>query len=248
MSDIKLKLSRPIAFFDFETTGVDTNKDRIVQIAIMKIFPDGKTEEKEMIVNPEVPIPEGASEVHGITDEMVVDKPKFKQIAKSLSEYLEGCDLGGFNSDSFDINVLLAEMERAEVDFSLEGRNFVDVLKLYRQLYPNTLSEIYKRMFGKELEGAHDAMVDVLACKEILLKIITEELDTPEKIDYFCQGNKKRVDIAGKLYLDEGGVARYNFGKDKDKSVKDEPGFGQWMLRTDFPSETKQKLKQILNG
>lgn len=245
---MKLKLKRPIIFFDFESTGVDTNKDRIVQIAVLKVWKDGKTEEKQMLINPEMSIPLGASEVHGITDDMVKDSPKFSQVAKSLNEYFDGCDLAGFNSDSYDVNLLVSEMERAGISFDLENRNFVDVLKLYRELFPNKLTDIYKRLFGKELEGAHDAMVDVLATKEVLEKIIDKTLDTPEKIDYFCQGDKKRVDIAGKMYEDEEGVVRWAFSKNKDMDVKEDRGFANWFLKQDFPQQSKDKLNEILNG
>jgi DNA polymerase-3 subunit epsilon len=241
-----MKITRPICFFDLESTGVDTNKDRIVQIAMITIYPDGTSIEKDVLINPEIPIPLEAAEIHGITDEMVKDAPKFKQIAKSLVDQLEGCDMGGFNSDSYDINLLLAEMDRAGVDFSIEGRNLVDVMKLYRILYPNTLSDIYKRLIGKDLEGAHDALVDVKATKEILDKILPEDLETSEDIDLFCQGDKKRVDMAGKIYQDEKGDYRWNFSKNKDELVTADKGFCNWLLSNDFPNETKNKVREII--
>lgn len=234
-------------FFDLETTGVDTETAKIVQIAAIKVFPDGRRETKNLLVNPEVSIPLEAVAVHGITDEMVADKPPFRKYAKAIKEWFHGCDLGGFNSDSYDLNVLLAEMNRAEVEFADWEPNLVDVMKLYRKLFPNTLSDIYKRLFGEELDGAHDALKDVEATEKILLKILPPELGNSKEIDLYLQDEKFRVDFAGKLYRDADGVVRYNFGKDIGKSVKDEPGFGLWMLKQSFSKDTKDKLKQILN-
>lgn len=243
-----MKLEKNLIIFDLESTGVDTNKDRIVQIACIKFFKNGKSEEKEMLVNPEIPIPKEASDVHGITDEDVKDAPKFKQIAKSLRKYFDGCDIGGFNSDSYDVGLLLSEMDRAGVDFDMEGRNLVDVLKLYRELFPNTLEAIYGRLTGESLEGAHDALVDVKATKTVLDKILPEELKTSKDIDEFCQGDRKRVDIAGKIYQDENGDYRWSFSKNKDELIKSDKGFCDWVLKSDFPKETKDKIKTILNG
>lgn len=241
-------LEKPICIFDIESTGVSTSTDRIVQIAVIKLLPNGTKEEKEVLINPEIPIPQESTEVHGITDDMVKDAPTFKQLSKSINEFFEGCDIGGFNSDSFDINILMAEMNRAEVEFSTKGRNFVDVLKLYRQLFPSTLEAIYERLTGESLEGAHDALADTRATLTVLEKILPEELKTPKDIDEFCQGDKKRVDIASKLYEDGERVVRYNFGKDRDKSVVSEPGFANWMLRQDFPEDTKNKIREILKN
>lgn len=245
---MKLKLERPICFFDLESTSVDTEVARIVQIAGIKIFPDGKREEKNILINPEIKIPIECTEIHGITDEMVKDKPTFRQYAQGIKDWFYGSDIGGFNSDSYDVNLLIAEMDRAGITFADWDLNLLDVMKLYRKLYPNTLSEIFKRLFDEELDGAHNALNDVVATEKILYKILPEELTTVKEVDEFLQEDKFRVDYAGKLYKDLEGVVKYNFGKDKDKSVKAEPGFGRWMLNQSFSKDTKDKLKQILNG
>lgn len=243
---MELKLKRPIIVYDLESTGVDTNKDRIVQIAAIKINPDGTREEKDVLINPEIPIPTESSDVHGITDDMVKDAPKFKQIAKSLGEFFEDSDICGFNSDSYDNNLLLAEMGRVGVDFSFDGANSIDVLKLYRELYPNTLEAIYERLTGDVLEGSHNALFDIKGTLIVLEKILPKDLKTPKEVDEFLQKDKKRVDWGGKIYQDEEGNYRWNFSKNKDQLVKDDQGFYQWFLRTDFPKDSKNKLKEIL--
>ena len=244
-----MKLNKPIVWFDLETSGVSTEEDRIVEIACLKINPDGTRETKVTLINPEIDIPLGASNVHGITNETVKDSPKFKQIAISLREWFKDCDLGSYNGNNFDIPLLSAELVRAGLEPIDWNPNLLDALSLYRNLFPNTLSDVYKRLTGKELEGAHSALSDVEATFEIA-EILTRDLEqqTIEEIDLMLQADKIRVDLAGKLYKDNEGVIRYAFGKDVNKSVKDEPGFAKWMLNNSFPQETKNKLKQILNG
>ena len=244
-----MKLNKPIVWFDLETSGVSTEEDRIVEIACLKINPDGTRETKVTLINPEIDIPLGASNVHGITNETVKDSPKFKQIAISLREWFKDCDLGSYNGNNFDIPILSAELVRAGLEPIDWNPNLLDALSLYRNLFPNTLSDVYKRLTGKELEGAHSALSDVEATFEIA-EILTRDLEqqTIEAIDLMLQADKIRVDLAGKLYKDNEGVVRYAFGKDVNKSVKDEPGFAKWMLNNSFPQETKNKLKQILNG
>ena len=244
-----MKLNKPIVWFDLETSGVSTEEDRIVEIACLKINPDGTRETKVTLINPEIDIPLGASNVHGITNETVKDSPKFKQIAISLREWFKDCDLGSYNGNNFDIPILSAELVRAGLEPIDWNPNLLDALSLYRNLFPNTLSDVYKRLTGKELEGAHSALSDVEATFEIA-EILTKDLEqqTIEEIDLMLQADKIRVDLAGKLYKDNEGVVRYAFGKDVNKSVKDEPGFAKWMLNNSFPQETKNKLKQILNG
>jgi len=244
-----MKITKPIVWFDLETSGVNTEEDRIVEIACLKINPDGTRETKVTLINPEIDIPLEASTVHGITNETVKDSPKFKQIATSLREWFKDCDLGSYNGNNFDIPLLSAELVRAGLEPIDWNPNLLDALSLYRHLFPNTLSDVYKRLTGKELEGAHGALADVEATFEIA-EILTKDLEqqTTEEIDLMLQADKIRVDLAGKLYKDEDGVVRYAFGKDVNKSVKDEPGFAKWMLNNSFPQETKNKLKQILNG
>ena len=255
-----MNLIKPICFFDIESSGTDVNKDRIVQIAGTKYNPDGTEETKNVLINPTIPIPKEASDVHGISDEDVKDKPTFQQLSKGIFDWFKGCDIGGFNSDSFDCNILAAEFERAGIKgFPEEGTNFVDAMKLYRILFPNTLGAIYKRLFKKDFDNAHSADADVSATKEVFdylikngKKLCPEDREwpkeiTPESIDKFCQADKRRVDLAGKLYEDEDGVIRYAFGKDVDKSVKENPGFGNWMLGVDFPQQTKDIVKKLIS-
>ena len=243
-----MKINKPIIWFDCETTGINTEEDRIVEIACLKINPDGSRETKVTLINPEIPIPLQASEVHEITDDKVKDAPKFKQIAVSLREWFKDCDLGSFNGNNFDIPLLSAELVRSDLEPIDWNPNLLDAFQLYRHLFPNTLSDVYKRLTGKDLEGAHSALVDVESTFEIA-EILTKDLEqqTVEEIDLMLQGERCRADLSGKLYRDSEGVVRYNFGKDKDKSVRDEPGFARWMLNQSFPKETKDKIKQVLN-
>jgi DNA polymerase-3 subunit epsilon len=164
-----MKLTKPIIFFDLETTGIDIAKERICQIACIKIDLDGKQTEKELLINPTIPIPKEATEIHGITDEMVADKPTFANISKSLFEFFEGCDIAGYNSNVFDVPLLAEEFSRSRIEFPNWELNFVDVLQYERLLKPNKLADVYKRYTGKDLEGAHDALNDVRATLEILL-------------------------------------------------------------------------------
>ncbi len=251
-----MKLERDLVWFDFEATDVDTEVSRIVQIAATKIKVDGTREVKETLVNPEIVIPQASIDVHGITNEMVASSPTFKQLAVSLRAWFENCDLGTFNGNQYDIPLLNAELVRAGLEPINWEFNTFDARVLYQRLFPNTLSDIYKRLTGKDLTNAHSAQADVDASMEIgdiLLAKLREqepdiEVNTVKELDLLLQADKKRVDISGKLYEDENGVVRYNFGKDKDKSVKENKGFGQWMLNNSFPVETKNKLKQILNS
>lgn len=243
-----MKFKKPIAFLDLETTGVDILKDRIVQIAVIKINVDGTTDEKQMLINPSISIPLGASEVHGITDEMVVDSPKFSQIAVSLNLFLDGCDLGGYNSNYFDVPLLIEEFKRCGIDFSLENRNFVDVFNIERQLNKRNLSSVYKRYTGKDLDGAHDAMIDVRATIEILekqIEINNLEIDS-EKLDLLSQGDVKRVDLAGKLCEIDGEIC-WAFGKHYQKPIKNDISYVNWFLTQQVPSETEKIIRKTLS-
>jgi len=244
-----MKLTKSIIWFDCETTGVSTEDDRIVEIACLKINPDGTRETKETLINPEIPIPIEASSVHGITDEKVKDAPKFKQIATSLREWFKDCDLGSYNGNNFDIPLLSAELVRSGLQPIDWNPNLLDAFTLYRHLFPNTLSDVYKRLTGKELENAHSALADVEASLEIA-EILTKgiEQQTVEEIDLMLQADKLRFDLAGKLYRDSEGVVRWNFSKNKDKPVLEDKGFCNWFLGQGFPKESKDKLKYILNN
>ena len=249
-----MRLEKPIIYFDAETTGVETETARIIELACIKYNVDGTQEEKTILVNPGVPIPVEASDVHGITDEIVKDKPFFKQYAQAVRNWFDGCDLAGFNSDNFDIPLLSAEFERAGLEGINWNPNLLDIMKLYRLLYPNTLSDVYKRLTGKELEGAHGALIDIMGTKEIAdilipkLKETTDEnLETVFNIDNFMQGEKKRFDLAGKMYIDTDGVVKWNFSKNKDKAVLADLGFVNWFNQQGFPQESKNKIKELQN-
>lgn len=246
-----MKLVKPLIIFDLETTGVDTSKDRIVQIAAIKMFPDGSTEEKNLLINPEMPIPAEAMEVHGVTDDMVKDSPKFKQISKALKSWFEGCDIGGFNSDNYDVQLLSIEMERAGILFIDWDCNFVDVSKIYRHLYPRTLSAVYERLTGQSHDNAHDAMADVRATKKILEVLCQNNMPediTSAEIDDLLQGDKKRVDLAGKMYKDANGDIRWNFSKNMNQLVTSDYGFAEWVLKNDFPLETKKIIRELIKS
>ena len=239
---------KPVVFFDLETTGVSITKDRIVQIGAIKVFPNGLQEEKNVVVNPTIPIPAGASAVHGITDDEVKDKPKFKQIAKSFSVWLSGCDLAGYNSDNFDIPLLIEEFNRVGIEFPEQDIHFIDVLKIERKVNGHTLGATYERYTGEKLEGAHDALIDIYAT----IKIFHKQLELnpllpsdPAEVEAYCQGDNKRVDFAGKLYEKEGKVY-WRFGKHKNKLVTQTKEYGKWVLGSDFPEETKKHLRRIL--
>jgi DNA polymerase-3 subunit epsilon len=261
---MQLNLKRPIAFFDLETTGVNVANDRIVEIAIVKILPDGSKECKEKRINPGIPIPLESSLIHGIYDTDIADAPTFKAIGKSLAEFLKDCDLGGYNSNKFDIPVLMEEFLRAEIDFNLEGRNCVDVQNIFHQMEQRTLKAAYKFYCGKELINAHSALADIEATYEVFLAQIDRYKDA-EFTDK--AGNKsvpvvndikalndfttvtKNVDLAGRIVWNDKGVEVFNFGKHTGKPVaevlKQEPSYYAWMQQGDFPLYTKKVLTRI---
>lgn len=249
---MKLNLKNPIVFFDLETTGVNITNDRIVELCYIKVYPNGNEESKSMRINPEMHIPETSSAIHGIYDEDVRDCPTFKQIAKDLAHTLEGCDLAGFNSNRFDIPVLVEEFLRAGIDIDLSKRKFVDVQNIYHKLERRTLSAAYKFYCGKDLENAHSAMADTQATYEVLkaqLDHYPDELqnDVAFLADFSKMSNN--VDFAGRMVYDDQGVEIFNFGKYKGRAVKDvlrtDPGYYGWILQGDFARNTKQVLTQI---
>jgi len=250
-----MKLEKDIIWFDFETDDVDTEVARIIQIAATKIKVDGTKEVKEMLINPEKPISVESTAVHGITDDMVKDSPVFRQIAVSLRAWYEGCDLATFNGNQYDIPVLNAELVRAGLEPIDWDYNTFDVRILYQKLFPNTLSDLYKRLTGKDLIDAHNAQSDVNASIEIgdilLAKLKEEqpdiEINSVKDLDLFLQADKKRVDISGKLYEDVEGIVRWNFSKNKDEPVKKYDSFNDWFLKQNFAKESKDKLKQVIN-
>lgn len=245
-----LQLKKPLAFIDLETTGINLGTDRIVEIAIVKILTDGTKSIKRKLINPGMPIPEGASDVHGITDEMVKDAPVFKQVAQELKQILDGCDLAGYNSNRFDIPLLMEEFLRAEVDFDMKNRKLLDVQNIFHKMEPRTLSAAYKFYCSKNLEGVHGAEVDATATYEILEAQIERYPELGNNIDSILKiiGEDQIVDFARRFVMDNG-VEVFNFGKFKGRPVADvlksEPQYYDWMMKGDFPQHTKQKLTEI---
>ncbi len=249
---MKLNLTNPIVFFDLETTGINITRDRIVEICYIKVFPNGNEESKTMRINPEMHIPEESSLIHGIYDKDVVDCPTFKQIAKELAKALEGCDLAGFNSNHFDIPMLIEEMLRAGVNMDLSKRKLVDVQNIYHKMERRTLVAAYKYYCGKELVNAHSAMADTLATYEVLKAQLDKYPEALENdIAFLAEFSRmnKNVDLAGRIIYNEAGVEVFNFGKYKGVPVREvlqkDSGYYSWMLQGDFPRNTKQELTRI---
>lgn len=245
-----LQLKKSLAFIDLETTGINLGSDRIVEIAIVKILPDGSRSVKRKIINPEMPIPKAASDIHGITDDMVKDAPTFAQVAQELKQMLDGCDLSGYNSNRFDIPLLVEEFLRAGVDFDMKGRKMLDVQNVFHKMEQRTLSAAYKFYCNKTLDGAHSAEVDASATHEVLVAQLERYPELGNSIDSINKviGEEVIVDFARRFIMDNG-VEVFNFGKYKGKPVaevlKAEPQYYDWMMRGDFPQHTKQKLTEI---
>ncbi len=249
---MKLLLERPICFVDLETTGTKTDQDRIVQISICKVFPDWSKEVKTHYVNPGTPIPKEASDVHGIMDETVKDKPLFKSIAKGLLKYIDGCDIGGFKSNGFDVPMLYYEFVRAGIDWDYKKINLVDVGNIYHIKNTRKLSDAYKFYCGKELVGAHDAEADILATVDVFLGQLKEHEDLPGTISelaHFSNYDKEWLDISGKFSRDIDGDIVINFGKNTTgKKAKDNISFLEWMLKNDFPPDTKKIASDVIKN
>lgn len=239
-------LQRPLLFFDLETTGTETAKDRIVQIGMVKVHPNGKRESKEWLVNPGIAIPVEASTVHGIYDADVKDKPLFEEIALDVLSLLRDCDIAGFNSNRFDVPLLFAEFHRAGVTWDYSEHHFVDVYSIYIKNNERTLTEAYKQYIGGEFE-AHNAIADVEATIAVFDAMVRTHEDIPltmDALDKYCMHDKKRADLSGKFYY-EGEDLYFNFGPKKDSKVKDEMGFITWMLTKDFPADVVLFCKKI---
>lgn len=247
-----LQLSKPLAILDLETTGVNLGVDRIVEIAIIKILPDGTRQVKRKLLNPEMPISAVSVDVHGITNEMVKDAPTFKQVANEIKQFLEQCDLAGYNSNRFDIPMLAEEFLRVGLDFEFKGRKLVDVQKVYHLMEQRTLSAAYKFYCSKNLEDAHSAEADASATWEVLQAQVERypQLGTTVESILKVIGEEPVVDFARRMIF-ENGVEIFNFGKHKGRSVaqvlKSEPQYYDWMMKGDFPLHTKQKLTEIFN-
>ncbi len=248
---MKLNLSKPICFFDLETTGVNITTDRIVEISILKVYPDGKEESKTWLVNPEMPIPKEVTAIHGISDADVFDQPTFKQIAKEIHNIIKDSDLGGFNSNRFDIPLLAEEMLRCEMDFDMKNRVAIDVQTIYHKMEQRTLGAAYQFYCNKDLDGAHSAEADTKATYEVLKAQVAkyEELENNAKSLAEFSSRKKFADFAGFIVYNKKGEECFSFGKHKNKKVEDvlndEPGYFGWLLSADFPLYTKKELTAI---
>lgn len=248
---MNLKLKRPIIFFDLETTGVDAAHDRIVEISMVKVEPDGTKQVKTRRINPEMPIPAEATAVHGISDEDVKDEPTFKQIAKSLSKFIEGCDFGGFNSNRFDLPMLVEEFMRAEVDVDFRKRKFVDVQNIFHKKEQRTLVAAYKFYCDKDLTNAHSAEADTLATYEVLEAQIERYGDIGDTVEALAEfsTHDQVVDFAGRIGLNDKGEEIFTFGKHRGRSVAEvfrtEPSYYAWLMNGDFPQYTKKIFTEI---
>jgi len=248
---MELKLTRPICFFDLETTGIDVAKDRIVEISIFKVFPNGNKESKTWLVNPTIPIPAFATAVQGITNEKVANEPTFKDLASQVHAMIKDSDLAGFNSDRFDIPLLAEELLRSEVDFDMKNRVSVDVQTIFHKKEERTLSAAYKFYCNQSLENAHSAEADTMATYEILKAQLDRygDLDNDMKTLADYTTRKKSVDFAGFIALNNEGKEIFTFGKHKgalvDEVLDKEPGYFSWIQNAEFPLYTKKVLTGI---
>lgn len=248
---MNLKLERPLVFFDLETTGVNIGTDRIVEISILKVHPNGNKESYTWLVNPEIEIPAEATAVHGITNEKVVTEPTFKELAAKVSDLIADCDLAGFNSNRFDIPLLAEELMRAGIDFDMDNRKAVDVQVIYHKKEKRNLSAGYQFYCGKELEGAHSAKADTLATYEILNAQVEKYEDLESTVDALSEysSHSKRADFAGFILFNENKQEIFSFGKYKGRLVEDvlkeNPGYNSWIQNADFPLYTKKVLQRI---
>ena len=261
---MNLILKNPLIFLDLETTGMNIVTDRIVEIALIKVYPDGREEEKQYRINPEMPIPELVSRIHGIYEDDIKDKPTFKEVAKNIAQFIEGCDFAGFNSNRFDIPLLAEEFLRADIDIDLKKRKFIDVQAIFHKMEKRTLTAAYKFYCQKPLEDAHSAMADTKATYEVLKAQLDQYSDT----EYEDQAGKiskpivndiqalsdfsaydTNVDFVGRIVYDENGVEIINFGKNKgipvEKVLRDQPGYYSWIMNNEFPLYTKKVLTAI---
>ena len=249
---MKLNLKKPIVFFDLETTGVSVSHDKIVMIGYIKVWPNGNEESKTIYINPERHIPGESTAVHHITDEDVKDCPTFKQIAATLAADFEGCDFAGFNSNHFDVPMLIEEFLNAGIDFDIDKCKLIDVQNIYHKLEPRTLSAAYKFYCDKDLEGAHSAANDTLATYEVMKAQLDKYPEVLKNdIDFLAEFSKmnNNVDLAGRVIYNDKNIPVFNFGKYKGKSVEEvlarDPGYYGWIIQGDFPQNTKQVLTRL---
>lgn len=246
----QLQLDKPLVFFDLETTGINTGIDRIVEISLYKVFPDGRKESRTMRLNPGIPIPAEASAVHGIFDKDVADAPTFKQVASELRLFLDNCDLAGYNSNKFDVPILVEEFLRAEVGFD-ENRKYIDVMRIFTLMEKRTLEAAYKFYCNKELTNAHSAEADVMATYAVLLGQLdryAHELKPDMQFLHEFTSDGEFVDFGRRMIL-KNGIPHFNFGKYTGQPCEEvyrkEPQYFDWIYKSDFPMHTKLKLRMI---
>lgn len=247
---MKLKLERPLVFFDLETTGTNPSTDRIVEISLIKVMPDGREMEHSHRINPGIPIPASSTAIHHITDADVANEPKFSDIAAKLNKWLEGCDMAGYNSNKFDVPLLMEEFKRAGIPFDTSGRRFVDVQNIFYAMEPRTLVAAYRFYCGKDLEGAHSATCDTHATYEVLMSQLDRYEDLQNDVEKLSKiGQKRTLDLAGRIAEDENGNPVFNFGKYKGQKVEDvfkrDIGYYSWMMQGEFPQNTKDVITRL---
>ena len=249
---MNLKLKKPIVFFHLETTGVQVAKDRIVEIAILKVFPNGNKESKTWLVNPTIPIPKVTTQVHGISDQKVANEPTFKELAAEISELIHNCDLAGFNSNKFDIPLLAEEFLRAGIDFDMTNRKAVDIQNIFHKMEQRTLVAAYKFYCDKDLTNAHSAEADTTATYEVLLSQIDKYEELENNVDFladFSQKGGKFADMAGFIRFNDKGEEMLSFGKYRDVTLaqiwKENPGYFSWINQADFPLYTKNVMRNF---
>ena len=248
---MNLNLKCPIAFIDLETTGINVSTDRIVEFSVLKLSPNGKEEWMSTRINPEMPIPTKSTAIHGIKNEDVTKSPTFKEVAKNLTTFLEGCDLAGYNAIKFDIPVLAEEFLRVNIDFTFTKRRYVDVQVIFHKKEQRTLSAAYLFYCKKDLEGAHGSKADTAATFEILKSQLDRYKDLENDVEKLAEYSSfnSNVDFAGRIILDEKGIEVFNFGKHKGKAVEavfnDDPAYYSWMMNGEYPLYTKKVLTEI---
>lgn len=248
---MELKLSRPLIFFDLETTGTNVTHDRIVELSYIKVFPDGNEEKKTRRINPGIPIPPASTAVHHISDEDVKDEPTFRQIAKSLHAIFDGCDIAGYNSNKFDVPLLMEEFARCGINFDVAGRHFIDVQNIFHKMEQRTLVAAYRFYCGEELDGAHSALADTEATYKVLKSQLDKYSDLENDVEALAKfsASGRNMDLAGRIVLDDQDRPVFNFGKHKGKTVKEvlkkEPSFFDWIIQGDFAKNTKDVLMNL---
>ena len=250
---MNLKLTKPIVFFDLETTGIQIAKDRIVEIAILKVLPNGNKESKTWLVNPTIPIPSEITKIHGISDDMVANKPTFQEIAPEIISLIKDCDLGGYNSNKFDIPLLAEEFLRVKIDFNMNNRKSIDVQNIFHKLEKRTLSAAYEFYCKKELKNAHSAEADTNATYEILLAQLEKYKELENDINFlseFSNRDGKFADLAGFIRFNEKGEEVLSFGKYRNVTLKkiwqENPGYFSWISQADFPIYTKKIMQNFV--